>query len=207
MPKALQHECPYWSDDTNQGRVTNGALLVWPGVMRIVHGQRARKLRKRGVPLMPLHAVHTVDTNKFDKRTGYSMYANRIEPTTPNGRARYAWFEPVDMVEARKQHKSRACYLTHLEANRGVRGRKAWLHMRLQQMRREHTHFAFWRNAPPSFGTQRPPMRSPNSDQLKLRGMRSLLGDRLSDELLAQRNAGQHFEFCDCAACDGSLDL
>jgi|SRR5579859_7578509 len=135
MPKALQHEYPRWESDD---RDPTQDVHVWPGRIRIVHGQRARKLRKRGVPLMPLHKVYTVETNRFDRRLGYSTYIKRIEPTTPNGRARYAWFEPELAFENRKTRKGGQCYIRGLEAQHGRVGRKYWLRVRLYESRKMH---------------------------------------------------------------------
>lgn len=92
MPRALQHTIPYWVD-TPLGEGNYGESdQIWHGRMRVVSPRRARKLRKRGVPLKPLHAARVIATNRFDKRTGYSSYATRLEPIRPNTRARYAWF-------------------------------------------------------------------------------------------------------------------
>lgn len=55
MKTALMHTYPQWEppeDDANAPSEEWGE--VWYGKMRIVHKQRARKLRRRGVPLMSL---------------------------------------------------------------------------------------------------------------------------------------------------------
>lgn len=60
----LQHVYPQWEEPEDD---PGGELReVWRGQMRIVHSQRARKLRKRGVPMWTLHK--------------------------PGDRAKYAWF-------------------------------------------------------------------------------------------------------------------
>lgn len=127
MPRALIHESPYWSDADDERRVADEPLYVWPGHMRIVSARRAGKLRKRGVRLLPLHPV-------FDHSGGVHG-RGRFEPTTPNKRARYAWFEPATVFDHRKARKGGACYQTWLEAERGLRGRKADLQERLAYQR------------------------------------------------------------------------
>lgn len=124
MPKALQHDLPYSSGHT-----------------RIVSAKRARKLRKRGVPLMAMHPTRTVSTDRCYEYLGFLTYTNQLEPTTPDTRARYAWFERNADVEERKRRRARQCYGTHLLALQGKTGRKAWLHMRLNQQREAHAYF------------------------------------------------------------------
>ena len=70
----LQHAYPQWlpPDDEPWGEPRE----VWVGNMRIVHARRARRLRRRGVPLMDLRPK----TSK-----GYNAA----------GRASYAWFVEV----------------------------------------------------------------------------------------------------------------
>src|ERR1700742_1010762 len=114
MPKRLQHTYPTWEpDDSGEGRE------VWAGRMHIVSPKRARVLRKRGVPLMPLHAVVLFDV--LGQENGYQ----RARPTTPgNGpgkqSARYAWFEPTADYEARKHRRAANCYNMHLDAEAGL---------------------------------------------------------------------------------------
>lgn len=90
MPRALQHEYPRWETDPNDP--TGDADFVYPGRPRFVSKQRARKLRKRGVPLMPCHRVHDPHG---EHRPG-DFYP------THGDRARYAWFEPEAAYEARR---------------------------------------------------------------------------------------------------------
>lgn len=143
MPKALQHNYPDWQDDPHTKDSNGESREVWYGAMRVVSAKRARVLRKRGVPLMPLHAVHTVtvDGDEF----GWSQFSKRHEPTTPNGRARYAWFECKDDADNRKARKGGACYQTWLEAERGLRGRKADLQERLEFQREDMQARAYFR--------------------------------------------------------------
>ena len=72
--RALSHAYPRWEppEDDPYG----DPCEVWVGRMRIVSPRRARTLRRRGVPLLPLHVVD-----------------EHGRPRTPDGRARYAWFE------------------------------------------------------------------------------------------------------------------
>lgn len=65
-PQRLGHAYPEWVDDPSEQ-----PHEVFVGRMRIVHTQRARKLRKRGVPLMLI------------------------------GRGQYAWFETHESYDAR----------------------------------------------------------------------------------------------------------
>lgn len=67
-PQRLGHAFPQWIDEPG---VQPHEVFV--GRMRIVHTQRARKLRKRGVPLMLI------------------------------GRGEYAWFETHESFEARER--------------------------------------------------------------------------------------------------------
>lgn len=67
--QALQHVYPQW--DTPEDDPRGEPVEVWRGKMRIVHAQRARKLRRRGVPLMDLRPRTSA---------GYV------------GKAKYAWF-------------------------------------------------------------------------------------------------------------------
>ena len=48
----LQHVYPQW--ETPGDDPYGDERQVWRGEMRIVHAKRARKLRRRGVPLMNL---------------------------------------------------------------------------------------------------------------------------------------------------------
>ena len=66
MTKPLQHSYPQW--ETPEDDPAGEPREVWHGRMRIVGRQRARKLRRRGVPIM-----------------------RKIEVTT-RGRHRHAWF-------------------------------------------------------------------------------------------------------------------
>jgi hypothetical protein len=140
MPTALRHNYPGWQDDPHAEDSNGESREVWFGAMRVVGAKRARKLRKRGVPLMPLHAVYL---NPCDAERGQSR-----APLTPgNGpgkrSARYAWFECKDDAEARRWRRAANCYETWLEAEQGLRGRKADLQERLEfqreDMRRERT--------------------------------------------------------------------
>lgn len=90
MPNALQHVCP-----------VDSALS--PGIPRFVSARRARKLRKRGVPV-------------FQCATGVS---------------RYMWWEPVEEVENRRARRGARCYQMHCYAVAGRVGRKHWLATRL----------------------------------------------------------------------------
>lgn len=65
-PRRMAHAYPQWVD--GPGEQSHEVFL---GRMRIVHTQRARKLRKRGVPLMLI------------------------------GRGEYAWFETRESFDAR----------------------------------------------------------------------------------------------------------
>lgn len=67
-PQRLGHAYPEWVDGPGEQ-----SHEVFAGRMRIVHTQRARKLRKRGVPLMLI------------------------------GRGQYAWFESHESFEARER--------------------------------------------------------------------------------------------------------
>lgn len=66
MNARLKHVCPRWEQP--EGDPTDDPLQVWDGQMRIVGRQRARKLRRRGVPIM------------------------RSIEITSRGRHRHAWF-------------------------------------------------------------------------------------------------------------------
>jgi hypothetical protein len=130
MPKALQHNYPGWQDDPHAEDSNGEPREVWFGVMRVVSAKRARKLRKRGVPLMPLHAVYL---NPCDAERGQSR-----APLTPgNGpgkrSARYAWFEPEAAVESRTRSKALRCYLVATRPQ--PFGRKGWLRERLHTQR------------------------------------------------------------------------
>lgn len=191
--RALQHEYPRWERDGDTG----DERYVWPGLIRFVSAQRARKLRKRGVPLLPMHAV--LDRSGGEHRRG------QFEPTTPNGRARYAWFVDPDTA-----------------------------HGRALAIRRERRHYFRQHGVPmqaPPLGFHNLPREAwgepdsvsadgrtarymkydaPNdtaNPQLDVyaKAAREVLGNKLSDELLAQSQAGLHYDDCDCAACDGSL--
>lgn len=95
MPTRLEHECPRWESAAERGEDGGGddPRYVWPGRMRVVSARRARKLRKRGVPLLPLHRV--LDRSGGEHRPGH------VEPIHGD-RARYAWFEVQDDAERRK---------------------------------------------------------------------------------------------------------
>lgn len=100
MPKALQHTYPTWQSDPHaEDCGVDAGRRIWPGVPRFVSAKRARKLRKRGVPLMPCHAV-------FDAAERLQQYGHRYEPLTPGApgkkTARYCWFERDTEHEARK---------------------------------------------------------------------------------------------------------
>jgi len=194
--RALQHECPRWEGD-ERNPSSGDAAYVWPGKPRYVSARRARKLRKRGVPLMPCHRVHD---RSGEHRPG-EFYP------THGDKARYAWFEPEAAVESRERTRALHCYLFATRPE--PFGRKGWLAARLDLHRARHLarraslrlfgtlvaadEYAGKRYA--KFDTPAPPNEA-----------RALLGDKLSDELLAQRDTGQHYDNCDCAACDGSLD-
>jgi hypothetical protein len=62
----LQHVYPRW--ELSEEDPTADPRLIWPGRMRIVGRQRARKLRRRGVPI------------------------TRSVKVTSRGRHRHAWF-------------------------------------------------------------------------------------------------------------------
>lgn len=82
--KALQHSLPYWGTDSD-----GEERYLWPGFMRSVSAKRARKLRKRGVPLMSLHATYLVEWPT--RRT--ALYEAPCTPGRPGKKtARYAWF-------------------------------------------------------------------------------------------------------------------
>lgn len=89
--KALEHEYPRWEGDERDPS-SGDAVYVWPGKPRFVSAKRARKLRKRGVPLMPCHRVH--DCGGGEHRPG------EFYPTSGQ-RARYCWFETEAGYEAR----------------------------------------------------------------------------------------------------------
>lgn len=133
MRDALQHTFPEWQEPTyNDGsRTGDDAREVWFGVMRVVSAKRARVLRKRGVPLMPLHAVRDVQASTL-------LGGRRYEPTTPNGRARYAWFERKDDADTRKARRGGRCYNTYREACAGRVGRRYELAEALQEQRAAH---------------------------------------------------------------------
>lgn len=112
------------------------------GTPRVVSARRARVLRKRGVPLMPLHTVYL---NPCDAERGQAR-----APLTPgNGpgkqSARYAWFEPDYNVEMRQRRRAGRCYNTWGEANRGLRGRKAELDAALRGSREQHMADRYFR--------------------------------------------------------------
>lgn len=67
MTNRLRHTYPRWEPPESGPWNEDDLRETWLGEMRIVHGQRARKLRRRRVPL---------------------MYLGR----TSAGRAEYAWF-------------------------------------------------------------------------------------------------------------------
>lgn len=95
VSKALDYECPRWEWDPDRQE----DIYVWHGRPRFVSAKRARKLRKRGVPLMPCHAV--VDRSGGEHRPG--MFEPRPIPGAPGtARARYAWFEREENYTARK---------------------------------------------------------------------------------------------------------
>lgn len=145
MPKALQHNYPGWQDDPHAEDSNGESREVWFGAMRVVSAKRARKLRKRGVPLMPLHAVR-------DMRDGFegSRSSTRgFEPTTPNGRARYAWFECKDDAEARLQRRRLRFYLT--ATTKEPQGRKAWLRVQLDQQRQDAAARSYFRSLTKAF--------------------------------------------------------
>jgi hypothetical protein len=145
MPKALQHEFPYWQDDPHAEDGSGESRHVWPGRPRYVSARRARKLRKRGVPLLPLHAVRD--------RSGGQHAPGYVEPTSPNGRARYAWFEPERVVENRRARRGAACYETWREAEHGTRGRKHELATRLAGQRERLVALRYarsWRRVAPA---------------------------------------------------------
>lgn len=55
MKAALPHVFPQWEPpEDDPGAPSEDWGQMWYGKMRIVHRQRARKLRRRGVPLMNL---------------------------------------------------------------------------------------------------------------------------------------------------------
>jgi hypothetical protein len=70
----LPHAYPQW--ETPEDDSGGEPVEIWVGKMRIVHRQRARTLRRRGVPLLDLRP-HT--------SRGYNAA----------GRAKYAWFVEV----------------------------------------------------------------------------------------------------------------
>lgn len=80
-PPRLQGIGPTYEWTDRNGDSVDEPCEVWYGQMRIVHGQRARKLRRRGERLMDLRA--------FDggPARGYS------------GKAKFAWFvgDPADV--------------------------------------------------------------------------------------------------------------
>jgi len=65
MPTALVHNYPFWDQDEHSGEDRE----VWTGSMRIVRNRRrARKLKKRGVPMMDLRAFTAAGyVGKFEK--------------------------------------------------------------------------------------------------------------------------------------------
>lgn len=122
MPKALQHEYPRWEgsyQDPTQD------VFAWPGRIRFVSAQRARKLRKRGVPLLPMHRVR--DNSGGEHRRG------QFVPVLPNGRARYAWFEVDAAAESRNRSRALCCYLVATRPE--PFGRKQWLNAWLEMYR------------------------------------------------------------------------
>lgn len=94
MTDALQHEYPRWETDPD----TREDRFVWPGMPRFVSAKRARKLRKRGVPLMACHAVHDAEVE--------GRYGLERRPLTPGApgkhNARYCWFETEANYSARR---------------------------------------------------------------------------------------------------------
>jgi len=132
MPKALQHEYPRWEGDAFD---PTQDVYAWPGAPRFVSAKRARKLRKRGVPLMPCHRVHD---RSGEHRPG-EFYP------THGDRARYCWFERDVDADNRKARKGSQCYQTWLEAERGLRGRKADLQERLEFQREDMQARAYFR--------------------------------------------------------------
>lgn len=132
MPKALRDELPRFESDE---RDPTQDVFVYPGAMRLVSPRRARKLRKRGVHLMPLHAVR--DPSGVH-RPG-SFYP------TSSGKARYAWFELQVDADTRKHRRAANCYETWRDANNGAQGRKAWLRERLEDSRADHEARKYFR--------------------------------------------------------------
>ena len=136
--RALQHEYPRWETDPNDP--TGDADFVYPGRPRFVSKQRARKLRKRGVPLMPCHRVHDPHG---EHRPG-DFYP------THGDRARYAWFEVEAAYESRKRKRALHCYLVATRPE--PFGRKGWLRARLETQRsmlQARLCMRAWRRASP----------------------------------------------------------
>lgn len=133
MPKALQHTYPSWETDRDLG---DEPRFVYQGAIRFVGKQRARKLRKRGVPLMPQHRVH--DPNG-EHRPG------QFYPTHGD-KARYAWFEVEADHEARQARRRLNCYLMGAgEYTHVTEGRKNWLRAEIEASRERHAAELFFR--------------------------------------------------------------
>lgn len=67
----LRHVFPEWDHFDDEGAPLDEPRQIWRGRMRVVSAQRARKLRRRGVPIM------------------------RNVEITSTGRQRHAWFTPI----------------------------------------------------------------------------------------------------------------
>lgn len=134
MPKALHHSYANWTEQPETEQPENLRVVSAKRARKL--RKRARKLRKRGVRLIPLHAIREVSIYR-DSPARDKDYT-RNEPTTPNGRAKYAWLEPSSFADERSYRKSRKCYEMYIKALEGKVGRKYELAQRLQEQRNRH---------------------------------------------------------------------
>lgn len=78
---------PVWSDTDHNGERLDEPVEVWYGKPRIVHRQRARKLRRRGVPMMDLRARNGKGPNGYEGRAKFAWFVGTPESVITEGYA------------------------------------------------------------------------------------------------------------------------
>ncbi len=79
-PARLQGVLSTWEYEDHNGDPVDEPVQRWHGSLRIVHRQRARKLRRRGEHLMDLRPRNGRGPNGYEGRAQYAWF---VEPTGP----------------------------------------------------------------------------------------------------------------------------
>jgi hypothetical protein len=105
--KALQFNYPKWSVDDSDDAPDRELRLVWEGHMRVVRNRkRARRLKRRGVPLLHIGIGDGTPAQQQRKPSG------ALEAFGP-----WAWFETFENREARMQARHERAQARFIKRN------------------------------------------------------------------------------------------